>query len=131
MANPSTARVARYEPDPRDVVPFVMLISRGSDTSDILQPGESIVSYTLEPSTTGDEAGLVILNTAGRAPSLEDDDPETMPRIGFWFSIDEAMWDSPIFDRDGFVAGVECTIVTDADPSVTKQFTLLIRVKNK
>ncbi|MCW2395900.1 MULTISPECIES: hypothetical protein [unclassified Sphingobium] len=131
MANPKSARVVRYEPDPSDIVPFVMEISRGNNTADILQPGEKIVTFDLQPSTTGEQAGLVILTTAGREPSIQDDDPDTRPRIGFWFSIGEDMRDSALFDQpDGFIIGVECTITTDADPSITKQFTMLIRVRN-
>lgn len=131
MANPIDAPTIRYKMDPRDVVPFVEFISRGDSEDDHLQSGQEIASYTLMPSATGTAALLHIMEGDGRDPVLVDDDPSQNPRLGFWLSVDSSMWANPLFDGQGYVAGIETTVTTTDEPPQTKQFTLLINIRNK
>jgi hypothetical protein len=131
LANPIDAPTIRYKMDPRDVVPFVELISRGDSENDHLQTGQEIESYTLMPSSTGTAALLQIMEGDGRDPVLVDTDPDQPPQLGFWLSVDSSMWANPLFDGQGYLAGVEVTFVTKDEPPQTKQFTLLINVRNK
>lgn len=131
MANPIDAPTIRYKMDPRDVVPFVELISRGDSEDDHLQTGQEIASYTLMPSATGTAALLQVMEGDGRDPVLLDTDPDGAPVLGFWLSVDSAMWANPLFDGQGYLAGVEVTLVTTDDPTQTKQFTLLVNIRNK
>lgn len=131
MANPIDAPTIRYKMDPRDVVPFVEYISRGDSETDHLQIGQEIASYTLMPSATGTAALLQIMEGDGRDTVLVDDDPGEPPRLGFWLCVDNSMWANPLFDGQGYLAGVETTLVTTDDPPQTKQFTLLINIRNK
>lgn len=131
MANPIDAPTIRYKMDPRDVVPFVQFISRGADENDHLQAGQEIDSYTLMPNSTGTAAMLQIMEGDGRDTVLVDDDLSENPRLGFWLCVDESMWNSPMFNGQGFVAGIETTVITTDDPPQTKQFSLLINIRNK
>ena len=131
MANPIDAPTVRYKMDPRDVVPFIQFISRGDSEDDHLQSGQEIASYTLVPSATGAAALLQVMEGDGRDPALVDDDPDANPRLGFWLCLDPSMWPNPMFDGQGYVAGVETTVVTTDDPPQTKQFSLLVNIRNK
>ena len=131
MANPIDAPTIRYKMDPRDVVPFVELISRGDSEDDHLQTGQVIASYTLMPSATGTAAMLQVMEGAGRDPVLVDSDPDAPPVLGFWLAVDSSMWANPLFDGQGYLAGVEVTLVTTDYPTQTTQFTMLVNIRKK
>lgn len=115
--------------EPVDLLDFYIAISQGSAEGDILQPGESVVSYTLALPLEASAAGLTIVEKETEngkyATRLAD------RTLAFWLNVNPTQQKSPTFDGQGVTLPIELTITTSNTPPRIKQRTLKIRVTNK
>lgn len=110
------------EMDPAERLDFELDFRNGDDP--VLQPGESIDSYSVAVTPEAAAYGLQIETDAPYAPDMD----VSGERITIWLTVDIGEQSNPDF-IDGLPLGVEFTIITDNTPPRTRQRTGLVTVK--
>lgn len=112
-----------YRPDPGDVVAL------GLDVGALLQPGEGIdtTSLAVTLSNAALVLGLIVADTAPRAPAVADD----ARTIVFWLSVDPVAQDNPAFDGWGTEVEVTIRFSTSASPPQTFERSARLGVRNR
>lgn len=108
--------------DPAEKLDFEMDFRSGDDP--VLEPGESIATYSVATTAEAAAFGLQIETVPPYAPAM---DPSG-ERIAIWLTVDSGEQGNPEF-LDGLPLGVEVTIVTTNSPPRTRQRTFLATVK--
>lgn len=121
MAIPPTATAFAQGLDPHEELDFVI------PCGPVLELGEEIDTYTLAPLSEAVALGLTIMSGGGR----DHDRIESNRSILMWLEIDDALKTNPDFDGAGVRLPMEVTIVTNASPARTRQFTALVPVAQK
>lgn len=122
MAIPLNARRWDEQMDPADVLEWVLHVGIFNGQAGLLEPLETVASYTLALSAEAVALGLTT-GTLTRAASQP-----TPTSFRWWFLIDSAFQSNAAFSGEGALLPMELTIVTDATPSRTLQRTLVLKV---
>lgn len=121
MTIPATAALFDQAIDPDDTVDFTFAITAGDASSNLLQTGESVASYTLALTPESVAAGLQLMTGGGYGPCYSN------YLFTFWVSVDPSKRQQAIFSA-GATLGVELTVVTDNTPPRVRNRTLGILV---
>lgn len=125
MPIPSSAKTFTEEMDPNEVKDFTTGISQGADVTDLLDPGESVQTFTLIPQQEATDAGFRIKSGSGYpVPTFVG------LNLTFWCEIADGFK-----TRDEWFGGermaLELTIVTNNSPPRIRQRTFAITVKQQ
>lgn len=107
--------------DPGESLDYRMKFAEGA--SPLLEDGELIETYTIALSPQAIALGLTIESSAPKEPQLVNGN-----EIALWFSIEPEFRSDPAFDG-GITFTMTVTIVTDANPSRTRERTFSLTVK--
>ena len=119
MAIPTTTFIWTQSMDPYDILDYTI------NCAGLLEGGELIGSFTLQPLSEAIALGLNIKNSGGYTTKLIDG-----TSINFWAEIIEEEQGNPKF-AGGVVLPMELTVITNSTPPRKKQRTLAIRVLEK
>jgi hypothetical protein len=122
MTLPLNAKAFSAQMDPADVLDWQATLSQGSTGLEMLQVGESVVSFAVALTAEAIAAGLQINTTNGYATLLVGN------VISFWVSVLSGSQASAVFMGAGLPVGIEITITTDANPARVKQRTVIVTV---
>lgn len=121
MANPPSMRVFARKLDPSGRRDYYPVLTQGDGDDAMLQPDETVTSFTVALRPEATLAGLRLLS-GDMAPRYEN-------RVFlFWVDIDPAKRGDALFDGTGVDLGVEVSYVTNLDRA--DQFTVGVRVAN-
>ena len=107
--------------DPQEELDFKI------NLSDLLEEGEAIDSWTLEPLPEATALGLTIMSGSGRDAVLTDN----ATSVTFWLEVAEAFQDNAAFANGGTALPLQITVVTDASPARTRQRTFNVTVAQR
>lgn len=119
MAIPALAQIFEASMDPADEVDWVL------DFSDLLEPGEQVLVYTLELMAEAIALGLEIMTGGDRDHQLIESDTALL----FWLRVADGYKLNVAFDgQGGTTLPIVVTIITNSVPARTRQRTALVRV---
>jgi hypothetical protein len=125
MAVPASAEPFTQTMDPHEILDWEETFSRGDGEDDLLQVGESFVTYTLERYLEAVTMGLVIKTDPGYVTTLTGGNV-----LRFWSEIDETKRDDSMFDTEKKLP-LLFTGWTDNNPPRKRQRTLIIKAENQ
>jgi len=126
MALPPNALLQPQPLDPQNLDDYeVELLATGSGTS-LLDPGESVASFTVGLTVEAIDAGLRLKATGGYQTVLLGGNI-----VRFWVDVDPLTRDDARFNSPGVLVGVEITVTTSNNPPRVRQRTTTIRIVNQ
>lgn len=119
MAFPLNAKKFSMALDTSDVLDFII------GFNSFLQANEEIVSFTLVLSDEAIADGIILMNSAGRAPSILN-----LTQIKFWLTVNAGNQEDAKF-MEGVDYALTVTITTNSNPSRTLQRTVIVTVRQQ